>query len=644
MTIELYRREKWLFALFCVAFLAAGLHLARTFFVAHSVPAPDYGGSYDEGITGSLSGGNPIFAFTNTGDADVARLIYSGLTRYDPLTERFVPDLATYERDESRTQYTFVLREGATWHDGTPVTADDVLFTYTKILQNPEVGVQRLLAAYENSRVEKINERTIRITLKEPYVFFSSLTTFPILPKHLWEHVAPKDIVSTPLSDLHVGSGPYRFERLRASEDGSSVTAVLAAFEKYYGQKPYLETLNMTVYKDSELLRSNMSGLDAANNVPLATLSEGETRGFKTLTYTLPQYVAVFLNTSSSKLTDRNVRLGLLLATDKQEILKSVLDAKRIDTPFLEDKSDYWIYKTDRKSANGALHGANWRYPTPTPIPTATPVAPAVPGAPSPQPSPAPTTPPTPTPTPSPTPTPIPTPSPTPTSQDGSLPPVPHPIRTNPQGEPLKLELLTADVPQAYVDIAGTLREQYREVGVDLTVTVLPPEQLQQRIRAKTYDLLLYGQSLDYNLDTYPFWHSSQEGKNGLNLSNLTSGTADRLLAQIRNPFATTNDEAVAMQRRQDAERRLEALFDDQVPAIFLYQPLYYYHYRDGAVKGLEMKNMRAFSDRLAFLALSYRAEKHVLSEPFSIFTFLRWALGWEATGGDEASPSVSPG
>lgn len=638
MTIELYRREKWLFAFFCVAFLAAGLHLAMTFFVAHSVPAPDYGGSYDEGITGSLSGGNPIFAFTNTGDADVARLIYSGLTRYDPLTERFVPDLATYERDETRTQYTFVLREGATWHDGTPVTADDVLFTYTKVLQNPEVGVQRLLAAYENNRVEKINERTIRITLKEPYVFFSSLTTFPILPKHLWEKVAAKDIVSTPLSELHVGSGPYRFNRLRASEDGSSVTAVLQAYEGYYDQRPYLETLNMTVYKDAELLRSTMSSLDAANNVPLGSLGEDGNRGFKTLTYTLPQYVAVFLNTSSAKLADRNVRLALLLATDKQEILKSVLDAKRIDTPFLEDKSDYWIYKTDRKSANGALHAANWRYPTPSPVPTPTPATSAALSVTSPKPAPTPTA------TPTPTPTPVPTPSPVP-AEDGSLPPVPHPIRTNPTGEPLKLELLTADVPQAYVDIAGTLRDQYREVGVDLTVTALSPEQLQQRIRAKTYDLLLYGQSLDYNLDTYPFWHSSQEGKNGLNLSNLTSGTADRLLAQIRNPFATTADETQAMLKQQEARNRLEALFDDQVPAIFLYQPLYYYHYRDGSVKGLEMKNMRAFSDRLAFLALSYRMEKHVLAEPFSIVRFLRWAVGWEAAGGSgDLAPSASPG
>lgn len=642
MTIELYRREKWLFAFFCVAFLAIGGHLARMFFVAHSVAAPDYGGSYDEGITGSLSGGNPIFAFSNTGDADVARLIYSGLTRYDPPTERFVPDLATYERDESRTRYTFVLREGAVWHDGTPVTADDVLFTYTKVLQNPELGVQRLLAAHENSTVEKINERTIRITLKEPYVFFSSLTTFPILPKHIWEKIPPKDIVSRPLSELHVGSGPYRFERLRASEDGSSVTAVLTAFKEYYGQKPYLTTLDMTVYKDTELLRENMPSLDAANNVPVGSMAGNDGAGFRTLSYTLPQYVAVFLNTSSSKLSDRNVRLGLLLATDKQAILKSVLDAKRIDTPFLEDKSDYWIYKTDRKSANGALHGANWRYPTPTPVPSPSPLATV---APDPGPSSAsPPAAPSPSPTPVPISTPSPSPTPTPANEDGSLPPIPHPIRTNPQGEPLKLELLTADVPQTYSEIAARLKDQYRQVGVDLAVTALPPEQLQQRIRTKTYDLLLYGQSMDYNLDTYPFWHSSQAGRNGLNLSNLTSRTADRLLAQIRNPFTPTNDEAEAMQRRQDAERRLETLFDDQVPAIFLYQPLYYYHYRDGAVKGLEMKNMRAFSDRLGFLALSYQAEKRVLSEPFSIVDFVRWAVGWEASpGSGEQAPTVNP-
>src|SRR3989344_4632334 len=114
--------------------LLAGLNSA----VSVTVPAP--GGELVEGEVGSARFINPILTISQA-DEDISRLAYSGLTR--TLPDGTVPDLAeSYEISEDGTTYTFTLRESATFHDGTPVTAEDVLFTIAAA-QNPDIKSPR---------------------------------------------------------------------------------------------------------------------------------------------------------------------------------------------------------------------------------------------------------------------------------------------------------------------------------------------------------------------------------------------------------------------------------------------------------------------------------------------------------------------
>ena len=93
------------------------------------LPQPEQGGVYTEGLVGSLGRLNPLLDWNNSADRDVNRLLFSGLFRFD---ERGMPrtDLAeSWGVTPDGTIYNITIRPNALWHDGTPVTSEDVIFT-----------------------------------------------------------------------------------------------------------------------------------------------------------------------------------------------------------------------------------------------------------------------------------------------------------------------------------------------------------------------------------------------------------------------------------------------------------------------------------------------------------------------------------
>src|SRR5690606_3753594 len=97
---------------------------------------PGKGGIFTEGIVGSFTNANPVYAIDPV-DASVSRLVFSGLLKYND-RNKLVPDLAESVQADSRgITYTAKLRQNALWHDGKPVTAEDVVFTYQTI-QKPD--------------------------------------------------------------------------------------------------------------------------------------------------------------------------------------------------------------------------------------------------------------------------------------------------------------------------------------------------------------------------------------------------------------------------------------------------------------------------------------------------------------------------
>ncbi len=135
------------------------------------------------------------------------------------------------------------------------------------------------------------------------------------------------------------------------------------------------------------------------------------------------------------------------------------------------------------------------------------------------------------------------------------------------------------------------LISQLAAMGITLKVETASDSDLEQRIAKRDYELLLYGQSLGYNLDTFSFWHSSQSQEGGLNLSNYSNPKADALIEKIRSTF---DDE----ERHEDLELLAQVISKD-VPAVFLYTPSYYYLV-DSKLTGFDFKKLLLPKDRFA--------------------------------------------
>lgn len=226
--------------------LLSALSLAFT----NEVPAR--GGTYKEAVIGTPRFVNPVLAVSEV-DRDLTQLVFSGLMRATTDGE-LVPDLAeSVQVSDDTTTYTFVLREQARFHDGTPVTAADIEYT-VGLAQNSLVKSPKR-ASWEGVLVTVIDDRTVSFTLNEPYALFLENARLGILPKHLWENVSPDEISFSKLNSEPVGSGPFEFENLVTTSGGIPSLVTLRGVTDGV-RVPYIEVLEFHFFGDTESQQS----------------------------------------------------------------------------------------------------------------------------------------------------------------------------------------------------------------------------------------------------------------------------------------------------------------------------------------------------------------------------------------------------
>lgn len=538
-TLRSFTRKEKVLSLFLLGiFIASSLWI--TFLNDQSFIAGSK--TYSEGLVGEITHLNPVFTEFSEADTDISSLIFSGLVKYNAVTGTFDEDIATHTLSEDQLVYTFTLRNNVFWHDGEEVTADDIYYTYATVLQSPDFSNPILKSNLDGVKVEQVNSRTVTFTLSSPNSFFYSALTVGLLPQHVLSDIPVSDLDTADFNQLPIGTGPYQVLKPYEINNDGSTSVTLELFPQYYGAVPTLESIRFVAYPTVSDLVDNRSVWNGAARIRQSLLSEMDLEDLVTYQYELPQYTALFLNTDSPYLGKSKERIALSKAIDKDAILAAIDYRVRIDTPLLELNQEEWIHNTDLNEAQGALFDSGW------------------------------------------------------TLDEGAT------YRTNEDGETYSLRLLRRDFsgendPQETVSqlTADTIVEQLKAVGVEVTVEKYRQAELEEKIKTRDYDMLLYGQSLGYNLDTFAYWHSSQASETGLNLSNYQNPEADFLIESIRGTFDT--------EEKQSLLQDLAETITSDVPAIFLYTPSYYYVV-DTKVTGIEFSKLLQPKDRFSNISL----------------------------------------
>jgi len=191
-------------------------------------------------------------------------------------------------------------------------------------------------------------------------------------------------------------------------------------------------------------------------------------------------------------------------------------------------------------------------------------------------------------------------------------------IRRNKDEEKLTLRLIAPEQPEAYSKVASILKKQWLKIGVDIKIQILKNGDFQEALFTRDYDLLIFGQNLGYNLDAYPYWHSSQAKEGGYNLSQFKNFIVDSLLDKAR----LEHD----LEDRKETLKDIQEIISKEVPAIFLYSPTYHFALSD-KIQNTFFENLASASDRFACIADWYARVDRKLNDGVNPLTFLSWLV-----------------
>jgi len=630
----LNQKEKIAFLVFFGLFIGSGLFSMIHYYLAHTDITPAAGGKYIEGLVGSPRFINPIYAQSSDVDRDLVEIIFSSL----------VPDLAKEVKVlEDGRVYEITLKDNVRWHDGEKLTSDDVIFTL-KTIQNPDYK-SPLRANYLGIEMQKINDDTIDLKIKDPYgAFLERLEDLKIMPAHIWQDISPQNFLLTNYNLKPVGSGPYQFKSL--TQNGSNVitSLKLTKFKNYFAddpQKPYLSEISFRFFaQESDLVnaakRKEINGFSVTSPDYFSLFDNGS---FNEAELSLPRYFAVFFNPDKSKsLADAKIRQALNYAVNKTEIIQSVLLGRGqvVDSPVLPDVYGYEpptaTYEFNPEKAQTLLQEAGWQKKDDRWIQTTQTVStvfkselklgsqnsevtalqtclarfPDV----------------------------------YPEGQisgyfgaqtkaavirfqekyketvlaPGGLTQGTGTVSANtraklneicsqpPEETALTFSLITVEDP-VLKEVASLIQQQWGAIGIKVTITTYPVSQLTQDfIKPRNYEMLLFGEVLGRIPDPFPFWHSSQVKDPGLNLAKYQNKKADTLLETAR----VSLDEAIRAQKYQDFQNILIA----EAPCVFLYRPDYVYFIDKKIKGGLEEKLIVDPSERFADIENWYTNQK----------------------------------
>jgi len=490
---SLDKKKKILVILCLILFLGGLISLIVNFYYHHSIVLPKKGGEIKIGLVGEPQSINPVITSANDSDRILIELLYNGLLKVDG-KGGLKNDLADkIEISADGSSYLIFLKENIFWHDGVPLTADDVVFTIETIQdKNFQSPIRDI---WQGVVVEELSSNAVRLTLKNNNQVFLQNLTLKILPKHIWENIDFKSFSRTDYNLKPIGTGPFVFENLEKSSNGQIISYTLVRNEKYFVRSPYLDKIKFIFYDNYTDLKNGLLKGEVKAMFPLYSEDYSffqKKSGFNLKQLLLNRYFAVFWNLNTDIFKDKTVREALELAVDKKKLQTEILNNQAIilDGPFNNfSQSEGNNYSPER--AKELINGREINF--------------------------------------------------------------------------------TLSLPEDYelIRVGQYLVSSWEQIGVKADLQILPLSELEKEvILPRRYQSLLFGEILNQSLDLFSFWHSSQTGVNGLNLSSFSNKELDKLIEENWN---------AEEEKRQENFQKMQQIFEDEKPALFLYNPYYLY-------------------------------------------------------------------
>lgn len=495
--------RRLLLALFLVASIACGRNERQA--TGGQTPivsgSPQAGGTLVRRLDVDVVTVNPVVS-TSRADRLVTSYIFTPLIQIDRDLLP-VPGLAdSWEISPDGLRYRFDLNAKATFSDGRPVRAQDVLFTLRKIVDPASEAVQ-LIGGFEQldlAQTRAIDDHTIEVVFRQALA--SQLIRFKdvlVLP----EHVYAKGDFRNDFNEKAIGSGPYALQPQTPSGD-----IIVRRRRDYWGEAPFIDTVVFKVIEDhgtafnalrleeiDETMISSDTWQRERNNPELKKYVDFQR--FYTLNYNF-----IAWNTRHPYLGDKRVRRALAMCIPIDSVIQDLYHgtARAMTGPFTPDE---WAYNPtvpvvsyDPEGAKRLLATAGWRD----------------------------------------------------TDADGVV---------DRDGKPFRFELLIMSGSATARPIAQMVQSELRKIGVDVQIAIMDGSEAIQRLMSGRYDAGYLSWELDPDPDPHALFHSTQVPPRGQNIVYYSNPVADQLLDQARRELDQS--------KRKELYWRLhEVLADDQ--------------------------------------------------------------------------------